>query len=406
MSPSRSTSISWAPIAIDGGAALLRRRRRVRFGGRAAAASLLLAAGAWSISAATDPPREAVAPAPTLADPEDIALAYRRPPSQWPPAWIDPGVAFTELGVPPAAPGLTVRQRAQAALGEALFSDPLLSSTGRVACASCHDPGQAWSTSRPTSVGVHGQRGRRNPPDLRQALAHRRWGWDGRGDTPEAQSLAPLTDPGEMGHRDVGAVLDRLASQTGYVRAFAELYGPGPLTATALGEVLAAHVMAIAADPPRSRFARFMEGRIDALSTRELQGLHLFRTRARCANCHAGPGLSDGQFHNLLISSFGEPAEDLGRLAVTGLPAETGAFRTPSLHRVSASAPYMHSGLFPDLEGVIRFYRRGGGEVWARNAAEAAHPLHRYAARPSDRLKPLDLTEDEIAALAAFLRAL
>lgn len=179
-----------------------------------------------------------------------------------------------------------------------------------------------------------------------------------------------------------------------------------PPTASALGEVLAAWLRQAGTTEGPSRFARFVSGETGELTDRELQGLHLFRTRARCANCHFGPWLSDGRFHNLLISSFGEPARDDGRHGVTSRPADIGAFRTPSLHRVADSPPYMHSGLFAGLEGVIRLYARGGGEIWARNATEAAHPLFPHAAHPSPQLKPVDLTEEEVAALAAFLRTL
>ncbi|WP_408647642.1 hypothetical protein [Xanthobacter dioxanivorans] len=48
----------------------------------------------------------------------------------------------------------------------------------------------------------------------------------------------------------------------------------------------------------------------------------------------------------------------------------------------------MHDGLFPTLEGVVNFYDRGGGEVRARNAAEAARPLYREAARLSPHIRP------------------
>lgn len=345
-------------------------------------------------------------PDPGATDRHDLSALYRRPSPEWPRAWVDAGIPFVELGTPPPPSRPTTRQAAQARLGEALFRDPRLSATGEVACSSCHDPGAGWSVTTPTAVGVNGHRGRRNPPDLRQVRAHRHGGWDGRGENLASQSLAPLTDPREMGHADLASVLARLASLPGTAPAFGQLYGPGPPTAAALGEVLATWLEQAGRRDPPSRFARFVGGEVDALSDQEIRGLHLFRTRARCANCHFGPWLSDGRFHNLLISSFGEPARDDGRYGVTSRPADVGAFRTPSLHRVAESPPYMHSGLFATLEGVIRLYARGGGEVWARNATEAAAPLHPHAARPSPQLKAVDLGDDEIAALAAFLRAL
>lgn len=336
----------------------------------------------------------------------ELTAAYRRPAAQWPPATIDPGVTFVELGAPPDDPAPGPRQQALAALGARLFVDPMLSVNGQLACLSCHQPAQGGSVATATGAGAHGHRGRRNPPDLRQARAHAQWGWDGRHASLQQQSLSPLTDPLEMANPALDAVLRRIGQRPDYAAAFARLNGTGQPSAEQLGEALASHVLEIGRQAPRSRFMRFVNGAADQLSAQEIHGLHLFRTRARCANCHFGPWLSDGRFHNLRLSSFGEPARDDGRHAVTGQPADIGSFRTPSLHHVSQSPPYMHNGLFRSLDGVIRLYRRGGGEVWARNASEAADPLYRHAARLSQQIRPLDLDDDEIAALVAFLKAL
>lgn len=139
---------------------------------------------------------------------------------------------------------------------------------------------------------------------------------------------------------------------------------------------------------------------VSVLTDQELAGLHLFRTKAGCAACHNGPLLSDGQFHNLGISFYGRSREDLGRYEVTRDPADVGRFRTPSLLGVSRSAPYMHNGLFPTLENVVALYNGGGGRDRARRMGEAPAPI------PDPLVSKLDLTRDEQAALAAFLRTL
>lgn len=93
-------------------------------------------------------------------------------------------------------------------------------------------------------------------------------------------------------------------------------------------------------------------------------------------------------------------------LAQSGFEAIKARFRTPSLRHVHETAPYMHSGLFRSLRGVVHLYDRGGGEVWARNALEASHLLYPFAARLSPRIRPLGLSQEEQAALVAFLEAL
>lgn len=329
---------------------------------------------------------------PSLSAPasDPLRSAYEKPPHQWPAPWIDGGVAFVELGAlaPPPSPA-SARDAQQARLGRQFFFDTRLSADGREACASCHRPDQGWTVRTPTAPG-----GRRNPPGLHDVASRAHWAWDGAAASLAAQSLRPLTDPREMANPSLAAVWQR-------VRAAPEYQA---LTAPAqLGEALAAFQRTLHTP---SRFDRFVQGEHHALDDRELQGLHLFRTTARCANCHFGPTLSDGQFHNLGIAFFGEPSQDLGRFEVTGQCGDAGRFRTASLRGVSHTAPYMHHGLFDTLAGVLHLYTRGGGDPRSGRAGVAANPLYACATRVSPHLQPLPLSAADIAALKAFLRAL
>src|SRR3546814_4125515 len=45
-------------------------------------------------------------------------------------------------------------------LGQMLFFDPRISSTGTISCASCHNVMEGGDDHRPTSMGVHGLQGR------------------------------------------------------------------------------------------------------------------------------------------------------------------------------------------------------------------------------------------------------
>ncbi|MFG1378642.1 cytochrome-c peroxidase [Xanthobacter autotrophicus] len=328
----------------------------------------------------------------------ELRAAYAGPAATWPAPWLDPGVAFQELGAPPPPPA----PGPAATLGGRLFRDPRLSIDGRVACAGCHDPDHGFSVPGKVGAGVGGAQGRRNPPALASVVGRTRLDWDGGGGDLAARVLAPLTAPGEMGRSDLAAVLADL-SDMGYGAAFTDGFGREGISVRALSAALVAYLATLDSE---TRFDRFARGDRAALTDMELAGLHLFRTKARCANCHFGPLLTDEGVHNLRLSFFGEPAQDLGRYGATQAAEDAGRFRTPSLRHVASSAPYMHNGLFPTLDGVVNFYDRGGGEVWARNAAEAARPLYREAARLSPHIRPLGLTAQEKAALAAFLRTL
>lgn len=349
--------------------------------------ALLAIACASGIGAAGEPAPVAVA---------ELRAAYSGPPATWPRPWLDPDVAFVEMAAPP----LPLPPGPEALLGERLFSDPRLSADGRIACASCHDPTHGFSVPHRVGRGIGDAPGRRNPPALHGVAGREHLDWDGRGTDLAARLLAPLTDPHEMGGDSLDAVLAQIAP-TDLGDALARL--PGGLSSGTLARALAAYLATIDGE---TRLDRFIRGDAAALDDTQLLGLHLFRTRAGCANCHFGPQLSDGRLHNLRLSFFGEPAQDLGRHGVTGASEDAGRFRTPSLRHARESAPYMHNGLFPTLTGVVNLYDRGGGEVWARNAAEAARPLYREAARLAPHIRPLGLTPREKAALVAFLDAL
>ena len=76
-----------------------------------------------------------------------------------------------------------------------------------------------------------------------------------------------------------------------------------------------------------------------------------------CINCHNGPMFSDFATHVLAVPDSPRlPESDAG-------VNKTYAFRTPSLRNLSATAPYMHNGVFATLDQVIDFYERvsGGG---------------------------------------------
>ncbi len=326
----------------------------------------------------------------SAADP--LRAAYEKPPGQWPAPHIDEGVAFVELGaLPPPAPAPSARI---VHLGRQLFFDPRLSADGRVACASCHRPDQGWTVRTPTATGANGQRGRRNPPGLQDVATRTHWAWDGAARSLAEQSLRPLTDPREMANPSLASVWQRIRVMPEYAALS---------SSDQLGQALAAFQRSL---HPRSRFDRFVQGEHRALDRRELQGLHLFRTTARCANCHFGSTLSDGRFHNLGIAFFGEPSQDLGRFEATGQCNDVGRFRTPSLRHVARTAPYMHHGLFDSLDGVLNLYARGGGDPRNSRAGVAADPLYACAQRVSPHLQALPLSAADIEALKAFLLAL
>lgn len=271
-------------------------------------------------------------------------------------------------------------------LGRRLFFDPALSSDGLMACATCHRPDHAFADDRAVARGRPDRPGKRNVPSLVNRAHARVFGWDGRAESLEQQSIRPIAEASEMA-LPLPAAVERLRLDPSYVRAFQDAFGRDP-DISALGAALAAYVRTIQAGD--SRFDRFVAGDSTALTPLERRGLDLFQGRARCDRCHSGPLLSDELFHNTGVAWRTGTPTDSGRSAITGRAADIGAFRTPSLREVARTAPYMHDGSLETLEDVIEFYDRGG------RANPVLDPL----------LRQLDLDASEKAALVAYLRAL
>jgi len=363
---------------------------------------------------------------------------YSGPAASWPAPTIDAGVDWHEwapvpsVSSPPrqwtaANPGQAelaadVAQPAIVALGQMLFFDTRLSRKGQVSCASCHQPQRAFTDGLPLAVGEDKLMGRRRSTPLYAAPFAPSLFWDGRAATLKEQVMGPLHDPREMNHDAAGAVA-RLRQNDVYSARFLEAFGGAPVAASTtstpsttstaatassatsaidadrLARALAAYVASLR--PEKTRFDDFLAGRADALDDTELLGLHLFRTQARCMNCHNGPLLTDHQFHNIGLSFYGRRNQDLGRYEATRDPADLGKFRTPSLRNVAQAGPWMHNGLFPDLRGLLRMYNAGMGRE-----TPPADPPDPYAPRKSEHIKPLDLSPAEIDALLAFLKTL
>jgi cytochrome c peroxidase len=150
-----------------------------------------------------------------------------------------------------------------------------------------------------------------------------------------------------------------------------------------------------------SKFDGFLKGNTAALSDEALLGMDLFRRDARCINCHNGPAFSDGGFHDLGLSNYGRPFEDLGRGKITNDPTDTGKFRTPSLRDATATQPLMHNGLF-ELPVALMLYN-AGMPTPQRKESQADDP--RFPVK-SQLLKPLGLNKQDLADLTAFLTSL
>ena len=330
-----------------------------------------------------------------------LRQTYAAPLASWPRPQVAEGVTPQEMAPVSAMPLPSVAPQV-AALGQRLFNDPRLSRSNAVACISCHSPAHSFADSKRVSVGHEGRLGQRNTPGLLGVAQIKPLFWDGRASSLEEQALGPLQHPDEMA-MDVPALAAKLAALDDYTAQFDAAFGQGagvtlPRILTALADYQRTLL------PPVTRFDTFLEGQRTALNDRELLGLHLFRTKARCMTCHSGALLTDQQFHNLGLTYYGRKKyEDLGRYLVTGKDEDVGKFRTPGLRGVAQSGPWMHNGLFPQMVGLLNMYNAGMSRPVPQNAQQAADPKFPVT---SPLLQRLQLTSEEIIALKSFLEVL
>lgn len=332
---------------------------------------------------------------------EDLRSLYSRPVSEWPKPHIDSGVVWEEFSSLPKTDTSYFSRMAQpkVELGRMLFFDPVLSGSSQISCSSCHNPQTSWADHSAVPIGHDHLEGSRNTPSLLNVYARKSMFWDGRMPTLEDQAISPIIAHHEM-NMNAGDLPDKLAKYQGYRELFKKAFDTEEITLERVSSALAEFQRTITSR--RSRFDEFLDGDYSKLNDQEIRGLHLFRTKARCMNCHNGRFLTDESFHNIGLTYYKRKYEDLGRYTVTRDPEDVGRFRTPSLRDVMNTDPWMHNGLFGSMIGIINMYNSGMHMIDPTPEQKAADPLYPVT---DPLLKPLGLDKDEKEAIVAFLEA-
>ncbi len=359
---------------------------------------------------------------------------------------------------------------AMTALGRALFFDKSLSASGRMACATCHDPAHAFGPPNELAVQLGGRAAR--SPGLR-AVMSLMYGqnvppftehafedegddsidqgptggrtWDGRAQSAHEQARLPLFSPFEMantGEEVVVAKVERSANATQFRAVFGDKVFED--RALALKGVLMAletfQESPVDFYPYTSKYDAWLRHQA-TLTAQEARGLAAFNDpgKGNCARCHpsdvrggAFPQFTDfgyvgvGVPRNAAIPANADPLYvDLGlcgplRTDLADKKEYCGLFRTPSLRNVALRKVYFHNGVVRDLTKAVRFYaeRDTRPEKWYPRAADGTVRMFDDLPRaywgnldhepPFDRHRgdPPPLTEGDIQDLVAFLKTL
>jgi cytochrome c peroxidase len=359
---------------------------------------------------------------------------------------------------------------AMTALGRRLFFDPELSASGKMACATCHDPHFAYGPANARSTQLGGpdlkSEGLRAVPSLRyvqtvppfsvqhfdeavdESVDQGPTGgrtWDGRAASAHDQARAPLTSPFEMANESVDAVAQKVARGE-YAGGFRDAFGPDVFEEPARASAAVLLALEVFQEDPKefypysSRYDAWLRQK-GTLTASEERGRKLFDDprKGNCAHCHPS-GIRQGAFpqftdfgfiavgvpRNGAVAANADPAfYDLGlcgplRTDLTEQKKYCGMFRAPTLRNVALRRVFFHNGVFHQLRDVLEFYvqRDTNPKKWYPHGVDTGSgpfdDLPQEYRENVNREPPLDrkpgdhpaLNAAEIADVIAFLRTL
>ena len=355
------------------------------------------------------------------------------------------------------------------ALGRQLFSDSALSASGKISCATCHDPQHDFGPGNSQAVQRGGADGRsfgvRAVPSLKYAQNRPPFtehfvdddgddsvdqgpaggrSWDGRSQSVHDQARLPLFSPFEMANKDSAAVVAQVQATRG--AQFRAVFGEKVFDDPALA--FKGVLMALEAYqqgpaefyPFSSKYDAYLKNEA-ALSAQELRGLAAFNDpeKGNCARCHPSAKVKGAfpQFTDFGFAAIGAPRNlsipanadrryyDLGlcgpwRTDLQDRREYCGLFRTPSLRNVARRPVFLHNGVFHSLSDVVWFYaerdtkpqrwypRAPDGRILKFDDLPAAYAANVDTQAPFDRHTgdAPALSEQDIEDIVAFLQTL
>jgi cytochrome c peroxidase len=363
----------------------------------------------------------------------------------------------------PPDPASEATLSAEAELGRRIFSDPSLSASGGMSCATCHDPAFAHAQGNALPAQLGGAdlslQGRRVSPSIRYLAFAPPFAldsagtpggglfWDGRASTLADQAGRPFLNPVEMALASKADLVARIALAP-YAVEFRALFGADILgRPDAAFERVQRALAAFQREDPAlrpfsSKFDAVLQGRA-TLTAQEQRGFDLFRDPARgnCAFCHPAGVEPDGRpplFTNFSYHALGVPRNpalaanadpahfDLGLCGREGgdlaaRPDLCGAFKVPSLRNVDLRQALFHNGRFTELRDAVAFYAERDLRPEKLYPRGADGQIERFDDLPValrgavvTRVAPYDrrpgdapaLSDEDVDAIVAFLRTL
>jgi cytochrome c peroxidase len=235
---------------------------------------------------------------------------------------------------------------ARVELGKRLYFEPRLSKSGIISCNTCHNLGLGGVDGVAAAVGHKWTANPHhlNSPTVYNSAFFKAQFWDGRSPHLEDQAQGPMQAGPEMASPKA-LVEERINSIPAYVAEFKKAYGDAVKvdfeTITATIGIFERTLVTPA------RYDDFLNGKADALSAAEQEGLKVFLDKG-CANCHTGVALGG------TMQPFGLAAKykfaDVGDFKGDA----KGMVKTPTLRNITETAPYFHNGAIWKLADAVK----------------------------------------------------
>jgi cytochrome c peroxidase len=227
----------------------------------------------------------------------------------------------------------------QVALGDRLFHDPRLSHDNTLSCSSCHDISTNGASPISTASGSPDSTPdavELNIPTVFNAALNFRLNWEGDLRTLEGQIEQSLGKPQIMGS-SVEEALHKLQADPAVARQFSEAFGREADGAALVGAIAAYERTLLT---PGSRFDRWLEGDVNAITAEEFAGYQLFKSLG-CVSCHQGVNVGGNMYQRHgIFHPLASPKPEI--------------VRVPSLRNVAVTPPYFHDGSAATLSKAVK----------------------------------------------------
>lgn len=308
-----------------------------------------------------------------------------------------------------------------AQVGKKIFFDTNLSASGKMACATCHDPNNHYAPSNNLAVQPGGPNltspGTRavptltykdytppysdlldNPDGVSPPGPGGGFTQDGRAPTLADQAQIPLLAANEMANSSIAVVVSKIQNAS-YANLFMQAFGSTVFndTPTAFAHAQAAlqayQLEDTSFHPYTSKYDLYSSNKIGGtLTASEARGLAIFSdpNKGNCFACHysgAGSNGSVALFTDFSFEAIGVPRNNTipANVLFRGLPVSydmgicsrpdhplpanaqyCGMFKTPTLRNVATRQVFFHNGQLKSLSDVIHFYntRDTSPQLW------------------------------------------